>query len=369
LNGGIPFADVDALKKYWDIFKGLKEKLFGNLRDGFYKLNIENDAVRGAVYADKEFSTYASKIDKAFIVWQEFARQKLLAVSPTAVAKDLIVEIAEKLINEYKDITLIDVYDVYEVLLYYWQEVMADDIHLIIKDGYASAREIEIDIEQKKTTDKRTGEEKTTEREKGWDGKIIPKGIIARAFFKKEVDAVTEVEAIVEATESEIAQIAEEHGADDGALSDCKNDRGDSISIDAVKKAIATAEKAIKKGDEPEIAEDDLSILREYTKCDALLKEKKKLAKDMAKLLWNSVRAKYSFLTEAEIKDLALNKKWFAAVSEGVETLYTAISSRIANRIVVLAERYDETLPEIEKEVADLEDKVKSHLKRMGFTW
>ena len=370
LNGGIPQADVDALKEYWNVFGGLKEKLFGLLRDGFYKLNIEKDAVRQTIYADSEFSAYAAKIDKAFAAWQQFARTKLLSVNPSTVAKELIVELAEKLVNEYKDITLIDKYDVYEVLLYYWQEVMADDIHLILKDGYISARELEIDIEQKKSTDKKTGEEKTTEREKGWDGKIIPKGIVAKAFFKKEADALAEVEAIIEASESKLAEIAEEHAGEEGVFNDCEclTDKG-GISTDAVKKVIAAAEKAIKKGEEPEIDEDNLRVLQEYIKYDAQLKEKKKLVRDMAKLLWDNVRATYALLTEAEIKDLVLNKKWFTAVNDGIEALYTAISTRIASRIALLAERYDETLPAIEKTAGDLEDKVKSHLERMGFTW
>ena len=41
----------------------------------------------------------------------------------------------------------------------------------------------------------------------------------------------------------------------------------------------------------------------------------------------------------------------------------------MANRITELAERYETTLPELEREVADYETKVRAHLKRMGFTW
>ena len=36
LNGGIPAGDVDSLKHYWDIFPGLKAKLFKKFRAGYY---------------------------------------------------------------------------------------------------------------------------------------------------------------------------------------------------------------------------------------------------------------------------------------------------------------------------------------------
>ncbi len=41
----------------------------------------------------------------------------------------------------------------------------------------------------------------------------------------------------------------------------------------------------------------------------------------------------------------------------------------MANRISELANRYDSTLPNLEKDVEDYEAKVKSHLERMGFGW
>ncbi|MCL2796770.1 MAG: N-6 DNA methylase [Firmicutes bacterium] len=343
LCGGIPALDVDALDKYWQLFKGLKEKLFAPLRVGFYQLNMDKDAVRQSVYADEEFSAYADKVDAAFKAWQDYARAKLLAVTTKTKAKDLIAELSEKLINEYKDITLIDKHDVYEVLLSYWQEVMADDLYLIIKDGYAAAREVDVEIERKMTTNKKTGEEKTTEREKGWDGKIIPKRIIAKAFFAQEVDAVAEAEAIVEATEGKLADLVEEHSGDEGALKD---------------KTVNEARADIKPAKRKETDEEELAILIEFVSLSDLLKEKKALIRDMTKLLWDKVRARYASLTDEEIKELVLTRKWFATVYDGIDALYTAISNRIANRIATLAERYDETLPIIEDRAAELEGKV-----------
>ena len=42
----------------------------------------------------------------------------------------------------YESLELIDKYDVYEVLMEYWQETMSDDVYLIIHDGYKVGREL-----------------------------------------------------------------------------------------------------------------------------------------------------------------------------------------------------------------------------------
>ncbi len=45
------------------------------------------------------------------------------------------------------------------------------------------------------------------------------------------------------------------------------------------------------------------------------------------------------------------------------------ISQTLTNRINELAERYDTSLPEIDKELAELESRVNAHLVKMGFVW
>ena len=41
----------------------------------------------------------------------------------------------------------------------------------------------------------------------------------------------------------------------------------------------------------------------------------------------------------------------------------------MANRIIELAERYEDTLPVLNTEAAELEKSVCAHLERMGFKW
>lgn len=46
-----------------------------------------------------------------------------------------------------------------------------------------------------------------------------------------------------------------------------------------------------------------------------------------------------------------------------------AISHQLADRIIELSKRYENTLPELMEQTADYESKVKKHLERMGFKW
>lgn len=113
----------------------------------------------------------------------------------------------------------------------------------------------------------------------------------------------------------------------------------------------------------------EAKILIEYSEMSAKLKEYAKLVKDLNAGLEEMVKEKYGKLTDSEIKELLVNKKWYYSIFKGISDLYVTTSHKLANRIVELTERYEDTLPSLEKEVEDYEAKVKSHLERMGFAW
>jgi len=97
------------------------------------------------------------------------------------------------------------------------------------------------------------------------------------------------------------------------------------------------------------------------------ISEKAKIVKELTLQLDERAKAKYAELTIEQIKDLLINRKWHAQIYEGIYTLYKTVSQRITERIVEIAERYENTLPELETAVTDYEKKVKNHLKKMGF--
>lgn len=422
LKGGIPAYDVDGMERYWSVFGLLKNKLFSVLRDGFYQLNVSKDEVRPLIHEDEEFSSYADKIDNAFVAWRSAVDQELRNINAYVNAKDLIVRLAEQILIQFEGVELIDKYDVYQVLLAYWQEVMSDDVYLLIQDGYEAGRELSYEYVVKTKTE---GDETitiVTDKVKSWDGKLIPKSIIIDTYFAEEAKAIDAAEVIVADTQAQIDELLE--GAEDGSaiaevlenetmsfakalkaaidnirskihseeidallallnllpmkkkdmdsyLAKCpicvsaKNDKGN-VNASSVKARIAVLRETTPV---PEMyAEDYAQLISLYTLM-AKNDEQSKLVKALKAQLEEKVKEKYTVLTVEEIKELLVNKKWYYSIFDGIDALYVAISHSITNRIVELAERYEDTLPALSTVVDDYEARVKSHLERMGFVW
>ena len=356
LHGGIPAYDVDSMQNYWDIFKNLKNKLFSVMRDGYYQLNVDNDDVRNTIYNDEEFSKYADKIDAAFVEWQNDVDESLRNISSDIEVKKFIIWLSEKLIEKFEDIELVDKFDVYEVLLSYWQEIMADDIFLVKYDGYEVGKETENIVE---VTENKKGEKK--EKIKGWEGKLIPKAIIEKVFFAEERRKIDDAQAVVDETQSQLDEFIEENTGDDGILREYLNDK------EAIDTKLVNAKLKELKKTAPD--SEEYKILLTYTELAAKVKEYAKIVKDLNAALDEAEKAKYLELAIDDVKELLVNHKWYYTIFDGISALYSTTSHNMANRISELANRYESTLPSLEKGVEDYEAKVKSHLERMGFSW
>ncbi|QNL45140.1 N-6 DNA methylase [Oscillibacter hominis] len=356
LHGGIPAADVDSMDKYWALFPSLKTKLFSQMRDGYYQLNIPKDDIRNTVYNNPEFSAYAERIDDAFDAWMQKVDGGLRSIDEDTELKPYIVELAQQLIDCFEGMELVDKYDVYEVLLSYWHEVMGDDMYLVSVDGYGAARQWE-NIMGEYTSGKKKGQEKVV----GWEGVLLPKALIESVFFTAERKAINDAQAVAEETQSQLDEFVEEQTGDEGYLKEHLNDKD---KVDA--KAVAARLKVLKKADPKD---EEYAALKRFADLTDSLAKQNKAIKEMNAELEEKVRKKYALLTDEEILDLLINRKWYAAIFEGIKALYVTTSHRMTNRIVELVERYEDTLPELTAAVTDYEAKVKAHLERMGFVW
>ena len=352
-NGGMPSADVDSLSCYWQTFPKLKKTLFKPLRKGFYSLPVEKDAIHDTINKDTDFSAYADKVETAFENWKKRVDRKLRAINGTTKPKLLIAEIAGYILDEYEPVTLVDKYDAYEVLLSYWNEVMADDVYMLVQDGYNAVREIEVFY--KVTKDKETGEKK--KKEKGWDGKLVPKTLVIEMFFAAEQKAIDDTEIIITAAQVELDETIE--NAEDGSvINDVLKDNGN-LDKQELKKKLK--DKALDT--------DDRAALQRLSDLSVRVDESTKVLKDLRAELDRKTREQYPKLTIDQCLKLLIERKWYRSLVNDIYALYTAVNHRIGGRVTELAERYGQTLPEIETEVAELEGKVKSHLERMGFVW
>jgi type I restriction enzyme M protein len=352
LHGGIPAYDVDGMKKYWDVFGNLKGALFAPLREGFYQCAVSKDEARHAVYSDAEFSRYADKIDNGFDKWKKQVNSALCSINSSTKPKYLISDLANAILKAYQRITLIDKYDVYEVLLAYWRDVMADDVFIIMQDGYKAAKEWE-NIVEITESGKNKGKEKNT----GWEGKLIPRAVITEEYFHDEQQAIDEIAALAAQKQIELDETIE--NAEDGSvINDVLKDSG-GLDLGALKARLK----------DESLAGEDRAALENLLEKKTSAAEHKKTLDELKKILEQKVKAQYGALKNDAILELLVNRKWYHAIYQGIDALYTVISHTIANRVTELAARYDEPLPVIAERAAAYEIKVRSHLEKMGFTW
>jgi len=111
---------------------------------------------------------------------------------------------------------------------------------------------------------------------------------------------------------------------------------------------------------ELELLEKYNQLLEKETDCKVKIKEAEKE-------LEKKVIDKYPTLTIEEIKKLVVDLKWMAELENRIMGEVDRLSQTLASRVKELAERYDETLPQIEKETETLTHKVEEHLNKMGF--
>lgn len=358
LLGGIPNRDVDKLKGYWEVYPTLKKVLYSeDNRENYSKLNVLEDDIKESIFTHNEFIEHQEKVNNIFNSWEIKNKDILNNICDETRPKEIIKVISEDILETFKSVKLIDEYDVYQALMSYWNETMHDDVYLIVSDGWKIGNEFEFIYSE---TKKKDGTIKRSPKPKDYEGKLIPKNLIINRYFKEDQEKIDELEATKDEVIRNQEEMIEEHGVDEGLLSEVINDN--KISKANLTKRIKEIKKLVDYKDELEVLNKYLNLVEEASDIDKNIKELKEA-------LDRKVMKKYKELSEQEIKEIVIEDKWVKVLSQAIEELLDGISQSLTGRIVELAKRYDEPMSEIESEVEELSSKVDEHLKRMGFQW
>ena len=350
LNGGIPNRDIQGLNDYWEVYLSMKKVLFEPLRDGYAKLKVDGATVKETIYAHPEFINYRKKLDRVFDAWKQDVSKSLLSIKKESSPKKLVYQLAEDLLAQYENKPLIDRYDIYQHLMNYWNETMKDDVYMVIEEGWtAKVRRI---IEKNN---------KGKEVDKGWTCDLLPKSIIIDNYFAEKLAALQQLEATLESIRAEITGYEEEHAGEEGLLADATNDNG--------KLTKATVAKRLKEIKNDASEKEAIQLLQSIEKLFEQQAALGKQIKEQTAELDNLTLKQYDKLTEAEVKELVIEKKWMHSLSSSIQGEIDAISQRLTARIKELGERYDDTLGSVDTSVKKLEEKVNAHLKKMGLVW
>ena len=362
LNGGIPMHDIEQFQIYWTACPNLSDALFVKkpIRKGYFSLDCETNEIRNTIRQHADFIIQTENFHHHFTKWCTQVYCQLEGLSIGVKPKNLIQELGNTLLEKFAgDVSLVEDYDVYEQLLTYWNETMQDDAYLIAADGW----KVELYTPQPEAKKNKDGTLKVAKEKKAVTPDdivcdLLPVNIVIDEYFDDMKTLIQTAEERLTGNEGNMTELLEEH-ADD--YFDTSNFADEKVNDGNIKKRI---KKLNNKTDAEEMA-----ALEQYLS----LKEEIKATKEALKLLKHKLllllTEKYLKLTEQEIKHLVIEKKWFATLASRLDGEMQRISQNLTTGITALAERYTETLPQIDIEIAALKSKVNAHLQKMGFVW
>lgn len=354
LHGGLPAHDVDGMQTYWNVCPSLKVSLFNCTANGYYNLKPAKADIAQTIEKDPSYVSQNGRFSAILNEWKAEIIPQMKAVGQGARPKELITDWSESLLIKAKDHSgLVDAYEVYDVLLNYWADVMQDDCYMIANDGWT--------FPEVRATKPGKGDKKKAIMYDEIVCDLVPVSIVLAEYFIAETNEIAELSSSIEILQQELSDLVESNTDVFRFNDDDEDDKPVNVKITDVKKAIMNAKT-------DGTTKEDLEILKlwesTYTKKEGYVSKWKQ--KRIA--LTEAVVAKYAALTEDEIKKLVVERKWLASVVGDCETLMQNVTHQIASDVTTLAERYEVTLGTTESKVNDLEQEVLRSLKEMGFT-
>jgi type I restriction enzyme M protein len=359
LHGGIPDRDIDAMGDYWKAFPSLHARLFKPNRPGYHDLAIDASVVRKAVLDATEFQQFSAEVAERVDEWFAVHRDALASIGADMKPSDLIAMLGEDLLTQFREVQLLDEYDVYEQLLSYWHETMHDDVFLIMHDGWTEAakpRLVIVDKDRKlsETPDLVIGSGRKADRFKT---DLIPPALIVARYFADEQARLDELNVRAEEAALAVEEYVEGHAVEDGPLWAALDDG-------KITKALAGARLKEAKREDSDV--DEISALEEVIVLFGVESVTRKVAKEAKAALDLATLKKYGDLSETDVKALVLDDKWGTVVSNRIEGLSSSVVIHLVGRLQQLGERYGETVGSLEAELLELSQRVAGHLAEMG---
>ena len=358
LYGGLPKHDIEQLAMYWDVCPTLRDELFSthSTRNGYYQLKCKNDEIRDTIAKNIDFCKQSEYFKNSFKTWSEKHYNQLYNLTLGFAPKNLIEQLGNSLLEVFSiDKSLVNAYNVYDCLMNYWGETMQDDCYMISAGDWSVQLYTPQPASKKKDDNKKKKEKKAATPEDVMCD-LLPVTIVINEYFAEKRDLITAAEELLAQNESSLTELIEEQT--DNYL-DEDNFIDSKLSDTNVKKRIKALDKKVDA--------EEITVLQKYLDLRGDISLNKKLIKERKYDLLTALIVKYANLSADEIKKLVIEKKWFASLDKRLTDEMQRISQQLTSKVSELAERYSQTLPEIDAEIADLEAKVVSHLKQMGF--
>ena len=346
--GGIPKQDIDALNKYWNVFPGLRQRLFAEENGHSAKLAVQD--VREAVNADSGVSAYIQRYREVFTDYPSYLRGELVgnAVNVSIAAEEEVL--ANDLLHRLADVPLVDAYTAYQVLDDSWQKTIANDLETIQSEGHDAVRKVDANMVVKKKGGK------DVEVPDGWAGHILPFDLVQSKLLTADLAEIVTYESRLREISGEIADILEKMDEDDKSSTGAISEDGDSFVAAELKKAV----KSIGKHPETDFDRALVSAQRLFDE----EREVKKNVKNLRSALDEKTRTVIEGLSDEHTDDL-LAAKWVEPLQRKLEELpQTAVDELIAS-VNALNDKYSTTYSDVCEQIEQAEAKLGNMLGQL----
>lgn len=356
LHGGIPAKDVHEMEKFWAVFPAMKKDLFKVKENGYFELKMPLEETKAFILNHPQFQKFKTEVLENFEAWKTERVAHFNTLDKGCHPKEEIKLSGDLLLRTFISNPLTDEYDLFQYLMNVYGENMMDDLYSVSLEGWKAGNDWQrLIIKGKKDKNGKSAKDKTVEGLDGISGKMISPQLIIENYLAKEQKALTDFETEVENIKASLQESEEENAVEEGLFEDL-----DKVNLTTVKALFKEKKKSVLAKEEAQVFENYISLQETLAETNAFIKKQKAQIE-------KAVTEIYPTLSEKEIKHLVVEKKWLHNLENALHAETDRISQTLSQRIKELAERYRETLGELEAQTKDSEAKVKLHLQKMGY--
>lgn len=393
--GGIPFEELQALSRYWNVFSALTDELFERNELGYSHLKVEN--IKRHIENNQAVRDFIENYQKSFKDLSSFLEGILIKPMMTVNIQQTQSTISNNLFERLQSIPLVDKYQAYQFFSKDWERV-ATDLEILQTEGFAAVRQVDPHMVVKNDN----------EIQDGWEGHVLPFDLIQEELLADDLAHIKALSTRLETISDRYSQIIESFSADEKEKSILNEDNTKFVAGEIKKELkkvldnIITPEiellrtypsskkdKIVFVEQHPEIAwesvepdksgvygKTQINILIRKLQMDFLLEEdsyeakvkevaslieEEKDIKDELKVcekqLINATIDAIKGLTDEAAVDL-LRKKWIVPLMTSLAKMPGEVISELTESVKYLAEKYAVTYQDIANRVSKSEKKL-----------
>lgn len=361
IEGGLPDAEVAALRPYFDAFPGLKEELFEHRGHAY---GLRGDA-RHIVWDNEAVKSYVNGYDGIVSSLKTSATRALID-GMDSVTEDTEDVLANELFDDLEDVSFVDRYDAYQRLDDAWQEI-ASDVDVIKTEGIGSVRVYEPNMVLKK----KQKSKELVEEQDGWIGRIIPLELVQETYLAEDLKELKELNASCETAQTELDEALEaltdedkQFEFDGNGIWDTDEDKGeDKLNVKGLNAVVKGLNRSYGRLDGFDEDSTEYRIVTLHQARASLSTAKRNRTKAL-KLIEPKTMSVMDGLFDDECVRL-LERKWIDPYINGIAPLARNAVDELVRKVESLQDKYAVTGMEEANEISALETELSNTLGKL----